>query len=313
MSVTIGTYGEQALRALYLLGVMTIEDFGRYAGISYDASWRTFSALQKSKLADVAEIKANRWVPLVPAPRRGGVRAARGRAKGLYHLSGAGVAYGGFLVGVEAERRAKAGYKRCQVPARANHAKLRNAYLFRVLSESGRSSGLFEVPRESLAGESHVRFPLNGAEHAPDANRKNARVRYEWFVPDGRFVLRRSYERQECEYYVEVELWTRTEEIAAKIEKYCGRWLRLLHFGKPQLGGLVPVVFLLPSSKQAWGMSQRLSSAAREGRLPRYKAFSQRFVHGGCLFLFAGWDEVGEETPSPTTTYHWTTLGANTT
>ena len=297
MTITVGTFGEQALRALYLLGVLTIEDFGLYAGLSYDASRRTLTGLRRSKLVDVDKIKANRWVPLVPEPRRGGLRAAGGRAKDLYHLSGAGVTYGGFLSGVETERRAKAGHKRCQVPDRANHAKLRNAYLFRVMSASERSLGLFRVPRESLAGESHVDFPLSGAQHAPDANRKNARVRHEWFVPDGRFVLRRPHERRECEYFVQVEFWTRTEEVAKKIEKYCGRWLRLLRSDHPHTGSPAPVVFLQPDAKQAWGMSKRLSSVAREGRLPRYEEFCRRFARGGCCFVFAGWDEVGGGDP----------------
>jgi hypothetical protein len=93
-------------------------------------------------------------------------------------------------------------------------------------------------------------------------------------------------------------MWTRTLEVARKVEKYAGMWLRILDSGGTK-SRVRPVVWLLPRAAQAEGLARRLSSAAREGMLPRYAALSRRIGDAGPFFTFGGWDEISERGTLP--------------
>ena len=308
MSKSIGAHGELALMWMYRLGGVTMWQFARLADISYDASWRALSKLEKAKLAVSIENPA--------AWQRGGL----GRVSKFFYLSGAGVPYGATLNGVSNERRGRRAYKRCQMPALNSHATLRNEFLLLLSEVTAKGYPELVVPRGTWWSEAFPGFPIFGAAWVPDAGRTNAKYRHELVEPDGTFELYlpedASDERWEegwhgasraagigCRYLLEVEPGVRTSEVISKLRRTCGVWLRALDadgVSRPGATGVWPLVLLFRFSEDAKKMRDRISRVARseDPRLAPYAEFVRRVGYAGINFaLFAGWDELREKGP----------------
>ncbi|MDP9437237.1 MAG: hypothetical protein M3P49_00575, partial [Actinomycetota bacterium] len=230
---------------------MTIDEVGTQEVVRRDAGRavkvgtlerRTLRRLVRAGLVDVRDVSVR---PEGGAPRTGG-------RENFYYLSPkrnyAAAVQGALQVEVEDEAKARAAYKRCQIPGRAEHAVLRNDYLIRLLQDAERINAkagveVARVPLEEMWGESCPDFPLLGAriltdpagEPLPDKGFR----RYEWIAPDGRFVVEwEASERQwasPCSYDIELERWTRTgakgKGVLKKIEARAG-WMRREYDGR---------------------------------------------------------------------------------
>ncbi len=254
--------------------------------------------------------------------QRGG---RRGGVEHLYFLNdargGEAIIAGALRNGIKDPGRAKANYMRGGLKGR--HTKIRNDFLIRAMLDAGRTPGA-EVDRERVGGESHRGFPVLGAKVTRDrAGRKLsgfdlAKAGYEELQPDGYLPVRfRADSREagyvECPFLVELELWTRTDVVAEKIDGYAAAWARMhgaavaewpkktgskrvpmdYFVGLPP--GIAPVVFLFQTGMAARRMRDRLY-AGEGGPMDRYDAFTKRLadfgVYVGRLFLFGGMDEI---------------------
>ena len=250
--------------------------------------------------------------------RRGGVEL-------LFYLSdarsGEAIIAGAMRNGIKDPVKAKTNYTRGGLKGR--HTKIRNDFLIRAILDAGRTPGV-EVDRERVGGESHRGFPVLGAKVTHDkAGRKLsgfdlAKARYEELQPDGYLPVRFRADSPgggsvECPFLVELELWTRTDVVAEKIDGYAAAWARMHgdavrrwadksgRSGVPRdyFVGLppevAPVVFLFETGAAARRMRDRLY-AGEGGPMDRYDAFAGRLadfgVYPGRLFLFCGMDDI---------------------
>lgn len=250
--------------------------------------------------------------------RRGGVEL-------LFYLSdarsGEAIIAGAMRNGIKDPVKAKTNYMRGGLKGR--HTKIRNDFLIRAILDAGRTPGV-EVDRERVGGESHRGFPVLGAKVTRDkAGRKLsgfdlAKAGYEELQPDGYLPVRFRADSPgggsvECPFLVELELWTRTDPVAEKIDGYAAAWARMhgdavkgwaeergrsgVH--KDQFVGLppgvVPILFLFETGAAARRMRDRLYPG-EEGAMDRYHAFASRLAHFGVypgrLFLFCGMDDI---------------------
>ena len=250
--------------------------------------------------------------------RRGGVEL-------LFYLSdarsGEAIIAGAMRNGIKDPVKAKANYMRGGLKGR--HTKIRNDFLIRAILDAGRTPGV-EVDRGRVGGESHGGFPVLGAKVTRDkAGRKLtgfdlAKAGYEELQPDGYLPVRFRADSPgggsvECPFLVELELWTRTDLVAEKIDGYAAAWARMhgdavrgwaeergksgvpkdFFVGLPP--GVAPVVFLFETGAAARRMRDRLY-AGEGGPMDRYDAFAKRLadfgVYPGRLFLFCGMDDI---------------------
>lgn len=250
--------------------------------------------------------------------RRGGVEL-------LFFLSdarsGEAIIAGAMRNGIKDPVKAKANYMRGGLKGR--HTKIRNDFLIRAILDAGRTPGA-EVDRERVGGESHRGFPVLGAKVTRDkAGRKLsgfdlAKTGYEELNGDGYLPVRFRADSPgggsvECPFLVELELWTRTDVVAEKIDGYAAAWARMhgdAVRGWPEKSGksgvpkdffvglpteVAPVVFLFETGAAARRMRDRLY-AGEGGAMDRYDALAKRLanfgVYVGRLFLFCGMDEI---------------------
>lgn len=254
--------------------------------------------------------------------QRGG---RRGGVEHLYFLndarSGEAIIAGAMRNGIKDFGKTKANYMRGGLKGR--HTKIRNDFLIRAILDAGRTPGV-EVDRDRVSGESHRGFPILGAKVTHDqAGRKLAgfdlaKAGYEELHPDGYLPVRFPTDSPEgsvveCPFLVELELWTRTDVVAEKIDGYAAAWARMHQDavrGWPEKTGksgvpkdycvglppeVAPVVFLFETGAAARRMRDRLYEG-EGGSMDRYDAFTNRLadfgVYLGRLFLFGGMDEI---------------------
>ncbi len=224
--------------------------------------------------------------------------------------------------GVKGAKRAKAAYGRGGLPGR--HTKVRNDFFVKLIEdalEANRRSGrtIIEVPLEEAWGQTCPDFPILGAKITADGAGRAltgfdlARAGYEEIEPDMRFLIRLPETGLSCFFDVELEMGIRTKEVIHKVDARAAAYAcmyadreRFLakkagHPGVPWgewaglPPGMVPVVFLFPTGRQARSMRDRVAGA--EEGLERFDAFGEKVARFGlslgALFLFAGLDELG--------------------
>ena len=225
--------------------------------------------------------------------------------------------------GVKGAKKAKTSYGRGGLPG--PHTKVRNDFFIKLIEdakEASRRSGrtIVEVPLDEAWGQTCPDFPILGAKITTDGAGRAlsgfdlARAGYEEIEPDMRFLTLWPEMGFSCPYDVELEMGIRTREVVHKIDARAAAYARMFsdrerrrakeagHHGVPQgfwaglPPGMVPVVFLFPTGRQARSMRDRVARA--EEGLERLDAFGEKIARVGglslgALFLFAGLDELG--------------------
>ena len=266
---------------------------------------KTLKSLERSRLADQKKPKLPPWA-------RG-----PGRPHSVYYLSrgnyDSAIVEGAFAAGIEQEKRGRRLYARCQMPARATHAWLRNEF-YRLLVEHCEEAGAV-VPPGRMWSESDPTFPVSG----PTTQGPAGPV-----YPDGSFEVSWGPDLR-CGFLVEAETRSRPAEVLDKIERYARVWnswstntpqtldgreapVRILNYQ-----GFKPVVFVLPKARTAAGLRQQVRAIAAEeaARVPLERKVLKNYLlldgawrkvcadfgiefgfRVGWFFLFAGLDEL---------------------
>lgn len=225
--------------------------------------------------------------------------------------------------GVKGAKKVKTAYGRGGLPG--PHTKVRNDFFVKLIEdarEANRRSGrtIVEVPLDEAWGQTCPAFPIHGAKITTDEAGRTlsgfdlARAGYEEIEPDMRFMTLWPEMGFSCPFDVELEMGIRTREVIHKIDARAAANARMFsdrerrrakeagHHGVPQgfwaglPPGMVPVVFLFPTGRQARSMRDRVARA--EEGLERFDAFGEKIARVGglslgALFLFAGLDELG--------------------
>lgn len=292
--ISVGAHGEAALELLYRLGGATAPQLAAVLDISEAAAARTLKGLERSRLCEQNAVKAW-WHP------------SNGRPRSFYYLasrdSGRGVVYGAYLAGEEDERKARASYKLCQLPARAAHASLRNDYYLLLREDAAMyteddEEQDVEVPAEELWSESHYEFPFLDEGMVKNV-RANARRKFGRIYPDGYLTV--EYKGLTCRYLLEVETQSRARKLIQKIDGY-GSYLRRRLKEDPERmrEWLAPVVFLFRQNSTRDTAFNTVKGAIKAGA-PELKRFNQwgnlarkKGIYAGRLILFASLEELRE-------------------
>lgn len=259
----------------------------------------------------------------VAVKQRGGRQGPR---EHLYFLTdarkGEAVVAAGELCGVGDPSKAKSDYGRGGLKGR--HAKLRNDLLIRLIYDAAaaRARGEnVEVPLDECWAESCPDFPILGAKITHDeAGRRlddfqRNKAGYEELVPDGRFRVEWGG-GVSCTFDVELELGTRLEVVADKVDARAGAWLR--HYeaqrervqkqkqdreGNPYIRladdyfsgfgpHITPVIFVYTTERRARNMRARLLARYPERYAELDAQLAGHGISAGSLFLFASLDTL---------------------
>lgn len=225
-------YREDVEGILYRVGGATVDQVGALlwhmypdrwstsGGGAYEAAKKTLRVMREESLAEVVGLRRT-WMGKV-----------NGRPESFYRLKkgSEGITNGAHAVGAAGDK-ATFNYRRVWSGGGVPHAALRVDYLLCLLD--GAEVAGVDIDPESAWSETCPRYPLVGAKlvYADAAGKKldaktNARRVYERVVPDGEVEI--AFDGIPCPVYFEIERRTSAAIVADKIERYAGRWLRVL-------------------------------------------------------------------------------------
>lgn len=317
---------EDVMMLLYKFGGGTTEQIGIMLLYLYPNRWqgsgslvvarRTLKALREHGLAEGIYV------------RREWAGRLHGRPEVFNRLRKAGGGEGiimGAVAAGEDGTQAFQNYRRVWSGGGIPHAAMRVDYFIELLK--GADAAEAEVDPEELRSETYGAYPLIGS-RLPDVDaageprrrgaRGTARARrmYSRVVPDGEFRI--NFNGVSSDYYLEVERRTNARVVAEKVERYAGRWLRVMGGGNPYAAiredGLAPINEIRPlvilhhdhrrarrsNPREAAG-APALRDALRDrlyagtGHFKMLQGVLERqnqYADPGKMVLVAGWDDV---------------------
>lgn len=232
---------EDVMSLLYRLGGATTEQIGTMLSYLYPDRWdgsgsavvarRTCKTLREQGLVEGINV------------RREWLGRLHGRPETFHRLRKAGGAEGitmGAVAAGEDGVKAQINYRRAWSGGGIPHAAMRVDYFIELLEGSVAAGA--DVDPEWLRSETFEAYPLVGARlpnlDAAGEPRKKSKGRsyreYSRVVPDGEFRI--DFGDRSCSFYLEVERRTNARVVAEKVERYAGRWIRVLRGGNPYAG-----------------------------------------------------------------------------
>lgn len=317
---------EDVMALLYRLGGATVEQVGAMLCHLYAGRWegngafvvarRTLTILREQGLAEGIGI------------RREWMGRTHGRHETFHRLrkagGGDGVVMGAVAAGEDGEK-ALQNYRRAWSGGGILHAAMRVDYFLELLDGAYEAGA--KIDPDIVRSETYEAYPLIGA-RLPDLDaageprkrgaRGTARARrlYSRVVPDGEFHIK--FNLACSDYYLEVERRTNARVVAEKVERYAGRWLRIMGGGNPYAAiredGLAPINEIRPlvilhhdhrrarrsNPREAAG-APALRDALRDrlyagtGHFKMLQGVLERqnqYADPGKMVLVAGWDDV---------------------
>lgn len=224
-------HAELVLGILYRVGGATVDQVAALMRHSDPERWASHRAAYEAAKKACRVLRENGRAEAVSL-RRPWVGRTEGRPESFYRLrkGGEGQVEGAIAAGAPGGK-ANFNYRRIWSGGGVAHAALRVDYILSLL-DGAEDAGAYIDPESGWA-ESHPAYPLVGSRLAPaDAAGKKIKAKstarriYERVVPDGQVEI--EFGEGMCPYYFEVERRTNSSEVADKVERYAGRWLRVL-------------------------------------------------------------------------------------
>ncbi|MDP9438924.1 MAG: hypothetical protein M3P49_09285 [Actinomycetota bacterium] len=224
-------HSELVLGILYRMGGATVDQVASLMRHADPGRWSTHSAAYEAAKKTCRVLRENGYAEAVGL-RRPWAGRTEGRPESFHRLrkGGEGQVEGAIAAGAPGDK-ASINYRRIWSGGGVAHAAMRVDYVLSLLD--GAEAAGVDVDPDRTWSESHPSYPLVGSKLAPAdaAGRKikakvTARRIYERVVPDGECEI--DFGGDVCPVYFEVERRTQSSVVADKIERYAGRWGRVL-------------------------------------------------------------------------------------
>jgi hypothetical protein len=224
-------HSELVMGILYRVGGATVNQVAALMRHADPGRWATHSAAYEAAKNTCRVLRENGMAEAVGL-RRTWAGRTEGRPESFHRLrkGSEGQVEGAIAAGAPGAKAAF-NYRRIWSGGGVAHAALRVDYILALLDASEDAGAAIDI--ETAWSESHPDYPLVGSRLAPEdaAGKKikaktTARRIYERVVPDGQVEV--GFDGLRCPLYFEIERRTNAGEVADKVERYAGRWLRVL-------------------------------------------------------------------------------------